>query len=53
MPAKSERQRRFMGAELSRKRLGKKVSTGMSERQLSDFARKPHKGNPVLQKYHR
>lgn len=41
MPAESERQRRFMGAELARKRAGKKTKTGMSESQLSDFAHKP------------
>lgn len=40
MPAVSERQRRFMGAELSRKRRGKKTRTGMSEAQLEDFASK-------------
>jgi hypothetical protein len=40
MPAKSEKQRRFMGAELERKREGKKPKTGMSERQLEDFASK-------------
>lgn len=39
MPAKSEKQRKFMGAELSRKRAGKKTKTGMSETQLQDFAR--------------
>lgn len=41
MPAASERQRRFMGAELGRERAGKKTKTGMSDKQLSDFARKP------------
>lgn len=40
MPATSEKQRRFMGAELSRKRKGKKTKTKMSEDQLEDFARK-------------
>jgi hypothetical protein len=40
MPAKSEKQRKFMGAELARKREGKKTKTGMSERQLEDFASK-------------
>lgn len=39
MPAVSEKQRRFMGAELARKRKGKKTKTGMSEAQLRDFAR--------------
>lgn len=41
MPAYTERQRRFMGSELARKRAGKKTLTGMSERQLKDFASKP------------
>ena len=40
MPAKSEKQRRFMGAELSRKRRGKKTRTGMSESSLEDFVSK-------------
>lgn len=43
MPAKSEKQRRFMGAELARVREGKRSRTGMSEEQLEDFARKPAK----------
>jgi hypothetical protein len=42
-PAVSERQRKFMGAELARARAGKKTQTGMSEDQLADFARKPRK----------
>lgn len=41
MPSVSSKQRRFMGAELSRKRKGKKTKTGMSEDELSDFASKP------------
>jgi len=40
MPAVSEKQRRFMGAELARKRAGQKTRTGMSESDLSDFASK-------------
>lgn len=43
MPAVSEKQRRFMGAELARKRAGEKTRTGMSESQLSDFASKAHR----------
>jgi hypothetical protein len=43
MPAKSERQRKFMGAELERKREGKKTKTGMSEKQLEEFASKGKK----------
>lgn len=43
MPARSEKQRRFMGAELERKREGKATRTGMSERDLRDFAKKPVK----------
>ena len=38
MPAKTERQRGFMGAELTRLRAGKKTKTGMSEKQLREFA---------------
>lgn len=41
MPATSERQRRFMGAELGRAEHGAKTRTGMSTSQLKDFARKP------------
>jgi hypothetical protein len=43
MLAKTEKQRRFIGAELERKREDKKTETGMSEKQLEDFARKPTK----------
>ena len=46
MPAKSEKQRRFMGAELGRKRAGEKTETGMSESQLKDFATKKKKWSP-------
>jgi len=45
MPAESDRQRRFMGAELARKRAGKSTSTKMTEQQLRDFARKPKRGS--------
>lgn len=38
MPAKSPKQQRFMGADLSRKRAGKKTRTGMGQPQLEDFA---------------
>ena len=41
MPSTSERQRRFMGAELRRKRPGKRTSTKMSVSDLRDFASKP------------
>jgi hypothetical protein len=40
MPAKSEKQRKFMGAELARKRAGKKTRTGMSEKELTKYASK-------------
>jgi hypothetical protein len=43
MPSTTERQRRFMAADLDRKRKGKKTKTGMSEAQLADFASKPKK----------
>jgi len=38
MPAKSKAQQMFMGAELARKRAGKKTKTKMTEQQLEDFA---------------
>ena len=41
MPAKTRRQQRFMGADLARKRAGKKTHTGMSEKKLREHARKP------------
>lgn len=40
MPSTSEKQRRFMGAELGRKEAGEGTETGMSKKQLKDFARK-------------
>ena len=43
MPAKSEKQRKFMGAELQRKREGKKTRTDMSEKELERYASKPKK----------
>ena len=50
MPAKSKAQQRFMGAELARKRAGKKTRTGMSERQLREFASTRRKGLPARKK---
>lgn len=41
MPPVSKAQQRFMGAELARKRAGKATQTGMSEKQLEEFAAKP------------
>jgi hypothetical protein len=40
MPARTEKQRKFMGAELARKRAGKKTKTSMSEKKLEEFASK-------------
>lgn len=44
MPAVSKKQQMFMGAELSRKRKGKKTQTGMSTQQLREFAGTKRKG---------
>ena len=41
MPAKSEKQRRYLAMDLARAREGKKTRTGMSASQLEDFAKKP------------
>ena len=49
MPAVSERQRKFLGAELARKRAGKKTQTGMSESQLRHYATK---GNSAMKRFH-
>ncbi|MGI0034320.1 MAG: DUF3008 family protein [Nitrososphaera sp.] len=40
MPAKTEKQRKYMGTDLGRKRAGKKTRTGMSEDRLEAFASK-------------
>lgn len=40
MPAKTEKQRKFMGAELERKREGKKTKTDMTEKELEEYASK-------------
>lgn len=45
-PARSRAQQRFMGAELARARRGEKTQTGMSIKQLHDFAATKHKGLP-------
>ena len=50
MPSTSEKQRKFMGAELDRLRSGKKTRTGMSEDQLSDFASKSADAQRLLAK---
>lgn len=41
MPSKTEKQRKFMGADLARVEQGKKTKTGMSGTQLSHYAAKP------------
>jgi len=50
MPAVSKAQQRFFGAELSRKRAGKKTKTKMSEKQLKEFAGTKTKGLPKKKK---
>ena len=45
-PAESQAQQKFMGAELARKRAGEKTQTGMSEKQLKDFAGTSRKNLP-------
>jgi len=44
MPSVSDKQQRFMGAELARKRKGKKTRTRMSEKQLKEYATKAEAG---------
>ena len=47
MPAKSKAQQALMGADLARARAGKKTKTGMSAKQLAEFAATPKKGLPA------
>jgi len=46
MPAKSQAQQKFMGADLARTRAGKKTRTKMSVKQLEDFASTKRKSLP-------
>ena len=41
MPAYTDRQQRFMGAELARAESGQRTQTRMSKSQLRDMAHKP------------
>lgn len=50
MPSRSKAQQRFMGAELARKRAGKKTQTGMSEDELKKYATTPRTGLPARAK---
>ena len=51
MPAYTEKQRRFMGAELGREEKGEATETGMGREQLRDFARKGKR--PTKRHHHR
>ncbi len=46
-PAVSKKQQRLAGAELGRKRAGKKTKTKMSAKQLKEFAATPMQGLPL------
>ena len=50
MPAVSRKQQQFAGAELARKRAGKKTKTSMSAHQLKEYAGTKHKGLPKEKK---
>jgi hypothetical protein len=50
MPAKSKAQQKFFGAELHRRRAGKKTRSGMTEAQLKEFASTRRKGLPARKK---
>lgn len=47
MPAVSKKQQIFMGAELARKRAGKKTKTKMTEQQIKEFAETKRKNLPT------
>ena len=40
MPSKTEKQRKFMGADYARAKKGQKTKTGMPKKQLRDYAKK-------------
>ncbi len=46
MPAKTEKQRRFFGAELGRAESGQKTRTGLGKKKLKEFAKKPVRKTP-------
>ena len=50
MPAKSKVQQKFFGAELARKRAGKRTRTKMTEEQLREYAGTKRKGLPAHKK---
>ena len=41
MPSSTEKQRKLAGADLARKRAGQPTKTGMTEKELRDFAKRP------------
>lgn len=47
MPSTSKKQQRFMGMQLAKQRKSGKNDTGMSEKQLSEFAGSVHKGGSL------
>mgnify|MGYP001567992092 FL=1 len=49
-PSVSKAQQRLMAIDLARKRAGKKTKTGMSEKQLRDYASTPRKNLPAKKK---
>jgi len=52
-PAKSKAQQRLMGADLARKRAGKKTRTGMTEKQLEEYASTKRSKLPSRAKRHK
>jgi hypothetical protein len=50
MPAVSKKQQQMMGADLARKRKGKKTRTEMTVEQLREYASTPTKNLPVRKK---
>jgi hypothetical protein len=44
MPSKTRKQQRFFGAELARKRAGKKTHSQLSEKKLRVYAKKSRRG---------
>jgi len=50
MPSVSKRQQRFFGVELARERAGKRTRTGMTTKQLEEFAHTKRSKLPARKK---
>ena len=50
MPPRSEKQRRFMAADLGRAKKGQATKTGMNPNQLEDYVHEPVRKGPTVKR---